>query len=148
MRFPVAAAVIVLLGMSPALAGPDRVSIMVGSRHVGGHGFEEQNPGVFLTWENPRVHWSAGIYRNSYAKPSVAVTAAVPIVRWEDGELSAFAGAALYPQDGMRFPVHAGDVVPIGGIQIRHHHVFVQVSPSDGKATDAVLAFGLTFPMR
>lgn len=127
-------------------AGPDRVSLLLGSHHVDAkYDFNERNPGVFLTWERSRVDWTVGVYDNSFGKPSVAVTAALPVTQWERGEVSLFAGLALYPGDGRYFAVHAGDVVPIGGLQVRHGNVFMQVIPSDGVITDAIVSFGLTF---
>lgn len=136
--------VAVALMTTPALAAPDRVSILLGSNHVGATDrFEEVNPGIFLTWD-----WlTVGAYRNSYGKASVAVTGALPLIKWKTGELSAFAGVALYPGDGRRFAVHAGDVVPVGGLQLRQGNMFMQVIPSDGKAVDAVVSFGMTFDL-
>lgn len=136
--------VAVALMATPALAAPDRVSILLGSNHVGATDhFEEVNPGVFLTWD-----WlTVGAYRNSYGKASVAVTGALPLIKWKTGELSAFAGVALYPGDGRRFAVHAGDVVPVGGLQLRQGNMFMQVIPSDGKAVDAIVSFGMTFDL-
>lgn len=144
-----AAAVLAFVFMaSSSHAGPDRASILLGSYHAGAPiEFEETNPGIFLTWEKDVLDWSVGVYRNSFGKTSMAVTAALPVATWEDGEASLFAGLALYPGDGRYFAVHAGDVVPIGGVQVRHHHLFVQVIPSDGKVVDAIFAAGLTFPM-
>ena len=135
-------AIAVALTATPVLATPDRVSILLGSNHVGStERFEEVNPGIFLTWD-----WlTVGAYRNSYGKVSVAVTGALPLLAWDTGELSAFAGAALYPGDGRHFAVSAGDVVPVGGLQLRQGNMFMQVIPSDGKVVDAIVSFGMTF---
>ena len=134
---------------APAHAGPDRVSLLLGSAHVGGAGFEGRNPGVFLTWEDrgPGFDLSVGAYRNSYGRGSFAATIALPVAHWRDGAVSIFAGAALYPKDGRHFRMHVGDVVPIGGVQVRHRSAFLQIMPSDGVAVDAVIAVGLTFPL-
>lgn len=134
--------VVFLIASSPAVSAPDRISILLGSNHVGAADrFDEINPGVFLTWD-----WlTVGAYHNSYGKTSVAITGALPLIKWETGELSAFAGMALYPGNGRRFAIHAGDVVPVGGLQLRQGNMFVQVIPSDGKSVDAVVSFGVSF---
>jgi hypothetical protein len=132
-----------------AQADPDRVSILLGSNHIGAKlAFEEVNPGVFLTWEGARIDWSVGAYRNSFGKPSVAVTAALPILRWRDGEAAIFAGAALYPGEGRTFAAHAGDVVPLAGIQLRQGNVFAQIIPSDGRTAAAIVSVGVTFALK
>ena len=136
-----------LLLTAPAHADPDRLSLLIGSAHVGGVGFDGRNPGIFATWEDRALglDYSLGAYRNSYGRASVVATAALPVIDWRDGALSVFAGAAFYPGDGRRFAVHLGDVVPIGGVQIRHHNMFLQIMPSDGAAVDAVIAGGITW---
>lgn len=139
------------LALMPAMAcaAPDRISVLLGSNHIGAKiPFEQVNPGVFLTWERAHVDWTVGAYRNSFGKMSASLTAALPLARWHNGELSAFAGAALYPGDGYTFAVHAGDLVPIGGLQVRQGRVFMQVIPSDGRTVDAIVTFGLTFPLK
>lgn len=141
---------LLLIASAPgsAQAGPDRVSILGGSYHVDAKiAFEQVNPGLFVTWEDRwmGLDYSVGLYRNSFGKASVAASAALPVVRWDEGELSLFAGAALYPGDGRFFAVHAGDVVPIGGLQVRHRNLFMQVIPSDGVYTDAIVSAGITF---
>lgn len=135
--------------VSPADAGPDRVSLLLGSDHIGGSGFDGRNPGIFLTWEDrgPGLDLSVGVYRNSYGRGSLAATLALPVARWRDGSVSIFAGAALYPGHGRHFRMHAGDVVPIGGLQVQHRNAFLQIMPSDGGAVDAVIAMGLTFSL-
>ena len=131
----------------PAHADPDRLSLLLGSAHLGGHGFDGRNPGLFATWDDRALglDYSIGAYRNSYGRASLAVTSALPVIEWGEGAVSLFAGAALYPQDGRRFAAHVGDVVPIGGVQIRHHNLFLQIMPSDGAAVDAVIAGGITW---
>lgn len=137
-----------LLMSGAAHAQPDRISVMLGSNHIGAKiPFEQANPGVLLTWEGDRIDWTAGAYRNSFGKLSASVTVSLPLVRWDNGELAAFAGVAIYPGDGRSFAVHAGDLVPIGGLQLRQGHAFVQVIPSDGRTVDAIVTFGLTFPI-
>lgn len=127
-------------------AGPDRVSFLIGSHHVNAQqSFDEVNPGVFVTWENPRLHWTVGAYRNSYGRASISATAGLPVLRWQEGEASLFVGAALYPKDGRTFAAHVGDVVPIGGLQVRHRNVFMQLIPLDGNLADAVVTVGVTF---
>ena len=132
---------------SLAQAGPDWVSVLIGSKHVNANrSFEEVNPGVFATWVNPRLHWTLGAYRNSYGRGSVSATVAAPVLRWDDGEASLFVGAALYPKDGRKFAAHIGDVVAIGGVQLRHKKVFMQALPLGGDWDKPVFSFGLTFP--
>lgn len=153
-RFAVATASAICLGVSifatSAIAEPDRVSILLGSKHIGQSGFEEVNPGIIVTWEDRAwgLDYSLGAYRNSFGKGSVVATAALPIKTWKDGQLSAFGGLALYPGNGDNFLVHAGDVVPIGGLQIRHKNVFGMLMPGDSKDLKAILAFGVTFKLK
>uniref|UniRef100_UPI004047A34A hypothetical protein n=1 Tax=Yoonia sp. TaxID=2212373 RepID=UPI004047A34A len=129
-------------------ADPDRVSILMGSDHVNAkYPFNEFNPGVFLTWEGPVIDWTLGAYLNSYARGGVSLTASLPVVEWDEGSLDLFIGAALYPVEGRKFALHVGDVVPIGGLQLRQGQAFMQVIPSDGLWTDAIVTFGVTFPL-
>lgn len=140
-----------LLAATSVSAGPDRLSIMIGSQHINpSHAFSEINPGIFATWENRALglDYTAGAYRNSYGRGSVALTAALPVIKWPDGQIAVFAGLGLYPKDGRTFRVHAGDVVPLGGIQIRQGNAFAQIMPGDGNAADAVVTFGATFSLR
>lgn len=131
-----------------ATAGPDRVSVLVGSKHFGSSGFNEKNYGVFLTWEDlGPVDVSVGAFKNSYYKTSVAVTAALPVYDWGTGEISLFAGIAHYPEDGRNFKYGMQDIVPIGGIQARQGNMFVQFTPMDGKPVDALIAFGFTMSL-
>ena len=138
---------VLLAFATPAIADPDRVSVLIGSRHIGASGFTEQNPGLFLTWERS-LHWSVGVYRNSYDRRSVAVFAARPVAAWRGGELSLFAGLAHYPQDGRRSRVALGDTLPMAGVQIRQGLVYAQIIPMDGKPVDALVSFGLTVPLK
>lgn len=125
-------------------ADPDRISILLGSKHLGGEGFNESNLGVFLTWEKPRVAYSTGVFHNSFGRPSIAATVDVPVIRWDGGQASLFGGVAYYPEDGRNFRYHVGDLVPIGGVQVRHGNAFAQIIPSDGRAVDAIVSFGFT----
>ncbi len=130
---------------TPAAAEPDRVSILLGSAHPGtARSFEQVNPGVFLTWEDRALglDYSVGAYRNSFGRASIAATAALPMIDRGQFQLALFGGVAVYPGNGDDFAIHAGDVVPIAGIQARVGHGFVQVMPGDDMA---VVAFGLTF---
>lgn len=150
-RFLHAVLAVVLLA-GPAHAGPDRLSILLGSHHVGARmAFEPANPGLILTWEDRGrlgLDLSLGAYRNSYGRGSVVASVALPVLRWDDGALAVFAGAALYPRDGRTFRVRVGDVVLIGGLQLRHRNLFLQILPGDGRFADAVFAAGLTFSLR
>ena len=128
-----------------ATAGPDRVSVLLGSRHFGATtAFQEINPGVFLTWER-KLDWTVGVFRNSYGRGAIAGTAALPLIEEGKFSLDAFLGAAYYPKDGRNFAVHIGDIVPIGGLQARYGNMFMQVIPQDGRDASAVVSFGLTF---
>lgn len=145
----VSVGVISALTVAPAAAGPDRLSFLIGSHHVNSsQDFNEINPGVFVTWENPNLHWTVGVYHNSYKRVSVSATVAVPVIRWDHGEASIFAGAALYPKDGRTFSVHVGDVVPLAGVQVRHKNMFAQLIPLDGNIADAIISVGLTIPIK
>lgn len=124
---------------------PDNISLLLGSYHVDAKvQFNEVNPGVFLSWDLNYGSVSVGVYENSYYKTSVAATYSLPIFTQDDLSLSVFAGVAYYPEDGSYFLVHIGDVVPIGGLQATYKNLFVQVIPSDGVTTDAIVSFGLT----
>ena len=132
---------------TPAAADPDRLSILLGSAHPGAdRAFEQVNPGVFMTWEDRALgmDYSVGAYRNSFGRASVAATVALPVIEQGRFQLALFGGLALYPGNGADFAIHAGDVVPIAGLQARLGNGFVQVMPGDGMA---VVAFGLTFPI-
>ena len=132
-------------------AGPDRLSLLAVARHVDPKSdFERVVPGVFLTWEGIAggpLDLSAGLYRNSYARRSVALALAWPVWRRDEAQVDLFLGAALYPEDGRRFAVHLGDVVPIGGVQLRWRSLFAQVIPSDGVETDAIVTLGVSIPL-
>ena len=131
----------------PAMAGPDRLSFTVGSVHVNpSSDFNEFNPGVFATWER-NTNFHLGAFYNSYDRISVAGFLGWPLVRAENFALEAIAGLALYPVDGRRFPVHLGDVIPLGGLQVRVGKIFGQVFPGDGAEVDAIISFGITVPL-
>ena len=53
-------------------AGPDRFSILRGSKHIGGPGFNEVNPGFFATWEREHSSLRVGAFLNSYRRVSIA----------------------------------------------------------------------------
>ena len=144
-------ALIGIVWASSALAGPDRVAILLGSEHVNADGFEETNPGIFLTWTeavfNNRADVSIGGFRNSYGDGSLAVSLAVPIVRKKHWGIDAFSALAWYPGNGDRFEFSAGDVIPIIGLQTRVGPTFVQFIPGGDDSVDAILSFGLTFDL-
>jgi hypothetical protein len=133
----------------PALAhaGPDRVSILLGSEHVNAsRDFQEFNPGIFLTWER-RFNYSVGLYYNSYEEVSPLVSIGYD---WEiapDFDFGAFLAVAVYPGDGDEFSHAIGDVVPLAGLQARYKNVFAQFIPADGDTLDALFTFGLTFEL-
>jgi hypothetical protein len=145
--------------VTPAHAdlAPDRLSFLVGTHHTfeapAGETWQQVNPGVFLTWENvTAIHLdvTVGGYLNSFGGMSLTVAAALPITSWHhdtlgEGELSLFAGLATYPGTAQHFLVHWGDVVPMGGIQVRHENLYLQVLPGKEDFSDPIFAFGLTF---
>jgi hypothetical protein len=141
-------ATVAALSAGPAAADPDRLSILLGSYHIGpAEEFEEINPGIFLTWEGDTFDTTAGLFRNSYGRGALAITAAYPFYETGELQLSALLGAAYYPENGRNFRYHLGDVVPLGGLQLRLGPVFVQTFPGDGDEADGLLSFGLTVPL-
>ncbi|MDN5789225.1 hypothetical protein [Pseudorhodobacter sp.] len=144
------AIILLTLLAAPAHADPDRLSILLSSRHVAATvPFKQANPGLFLTWENRAagLDYSLGAYRNSYGRLSVAAIAALPIWKRDQTQISLFAGVAHYPVDGRDYAVHAGDFVPLAGVQFRHRNIFAQVMPGDGNFTSGIISFGLTFKL-
>lgn len=136
-----------------AHAGPDRISILLGSEHINAtRSFEEFNPGIFLHWTESlfrnRVDLSFGAFRNSYGDGSLAVSTAYPIVRNETWSLDVFTALAWYPGNGDQFGHAIGDIVPIAGLQGRYKNIFVQAIPAGGESVDATLTFGLTFGLK
>lgn len=125
-----------ILATIAAPANADRVSLLLGTAHFDGGNYEEVNPGIFYTFEREPLDVTAGVYRNSYGNTSVSLTVGLPLATWEQGELSIFAGAAHYP-------TRSKPVRPIGGLQIRHGHVFGQYIPAE----DGIVTFGLTFDL-
>ncbi|WP_272006358.1 hypothetical protein [Roseovarius sp. ZX-A-9] len=127
----------------------DRVSILLGSHHVNApSSYEEFNPGAFLTWEQERFDWTVGGFRNSYGKGAVAAMVGMPIYERGVAQIALTGGLALYPGDGSRFDVHAGDVIPLAGVRARYGNAFMQVFPGDGSSMDAILSFGLSFGLK
>ncbi|MDX8354332.1 hypothetical protein [Cognatiyoonia sp. IB215182] len=125
---------------------PDRISALLGSHHL--HAIaplNERNPGAFLTWNCGEVDVTAGAYENSYENVSVAAMVTYPVVVKPWLEMGPFAGVARYPEYADWQVVHYGDLVPIGGFQIRVANAFMKVMPGDMETVTAVLAFGLTF---
>jgi hypothetical protein len=146
---------LLLVATQAVARGPDRVSFLAASYHLGAtEDFNQFNPGVFLTWEGPfrpfglvdtTAQYSIGVYYNSYSRTSEAATMAVEVLPFRNGALDLFAGIANYPEDGRRFSAHLGDVIPLGGVQLRLGHVFAQAIPCFCQAVDVIFGFGLTF---
>lgn len=141
------AALLLSVLAAPAEAGPDRVSILLGSHHTEDYAWEEANPGLFLTWEGGAfgLDFSVGAYRNSFGEPSVAALAGKDLVAWQGGAGSLFCGAAWYPGNGQNFLIHAGDLVPLCGLQLRHGPMFAQLLPGKIEPPELILSYGLTF---
>lgn len=133
-------------------AGPDRISIMLGTHHAGATiDYEEVNPGIFLTWSellwNNRLDLTIGGFRNSYGDLSLAIATAYPLLRQQDWGIDLFGALAWYPDNGDRFAHAFDDIVPIAGLQVRYKSLFLQAIPSGGDSVDATFSFGLTFPL-
>lgn len=127
-------------------AGPDRFSVLLGSHHINGTGFNEVNPGLFATWERERTALSLGVFINSYERVSIAATSYLPLKTWKTGDAGVFAGLAHYPTNGRDFKTHlGGDVVFLGGLQLRQGYGFVQVVPMNADSAEGLISFGLTF---
>ncbi|MDU8926708.1 hypothetical protein RXV86_04845 [Alisedimentitalea sp. MJ-SS2] len=134
------------MATGPVMSEPDRFSVLLGSHHINGTGFNEINPGLFATWERERWAYSIGGYLNSYEKGSLAATAHLPLFHWDRGAISAFGGLAWYPGDGRRFSTRlGGDVVGIGGVELRQGNVFMQFVPMSTNSVDGLVTFGLTW---
>lgn len=140
----------VLLSANPVLAGPDRISVLMGSHHANpGQSFEEFNPGVFLEWRSGGRHsYSVGAYRNSYGRGTVAAGVNYPILQRGAFQADIFAGAAHYPREGRTFAISAGDVVPMLGLRLRYRALYLLTLPGDGKVADFVVGYGLSFPLQ
>lgn len=137
---------VLALGGSIAEAGPDRWSVLLGSKHIGEQGFNEINPGLFATWEGERFGYSLGAFVNSYERGAVSATAHMPFKAWEGGMIGGFAGLAWYPKDGRRIETHiGGDVIAIGGVEVRHRNVFMQYIPVIDRDSRGVFSFGVTW---
>ena len=125
-----------------ASAGPDRVYVMAGSKHLNTiYEFNEINPGIFLTWEESMLDFTVGGYINSYSKTSLAVSVAYPILRGENYSVDVFAGLATY------FDTSRPDILPMAGIQGRLGPMFVQYIPTPGNYVDGIVSFGMTFDL-
>lgn len=134
---------------TPLHAGPDRYSLLLGSKHIGATSFNELNPGVFLTWEQSHSAFSLGAFYNSYKRVSLAATQYRPLKTWANSDAGLFAGLAFYPVNGKTFKTHlGGDMVFIGGLQARHQNLFVQLVPMTAGGADGLLSFGVTFAAR
>lgn len=140
------AMIVAALLPSAALAGPDRISVLLGSEHINAtRDFNEFNPGLFLTWENRQLDYSVGGFHNSYEDLSVMGAVGYDVEIAPKLELGVFAGMAWYPGEGDQFSISVGDAVPLVGVQTRYRNAFVQFIPADGDTLDALVTFGLTF---
>lgn len=131
-----------------AMADPDRVSLLLGSEHLGAtRSFNEFNPGVFLTWEGRTLDYSLGTFYNSYENVSALGSVGYNFEIAPNLDIGAFAGLAYYPGEDDQFDVSVGDVVPIVGLQTSYRQAFVQFIPADGDTLDGLLTFGLSFDL-
>lgn len=141
-----ALALIGALCASPLAAGPDRYSVLLGSKHIGAAGYNEINPGFFATWERGKLGYSLGAFVNSYERGAVSGTIHLPFWHWEGGALGGFAGLAWYPEDGRRISTHiGGDVIGIGGLELRHRSLFLQFLPMQDGGAEGLVTFGVTW---
>ena len=136
------AALIVLLFVTLAVslattqvdAGPNRLSVSLGSKHYPAADYEEFNPGLFLSWETNQRSITTGAFRNSYGDLSAAAT-----IGWRVTQnITLFGGVAHYPDAGQYFKYHLDNLIPIAGIRVTYRNVFVQAIPG-------AAAFGLTW---
>lgn len=142
-----------LLLCSPAHAGdliPDRLTVLVGSKHIGVTGFNETNPGLLVTWNLPDDRWSVtgGMFLNSYGRTSTAAFVSRSVYRKGRFEASVFAGIAHYPFDGRRQIVHVGDVVPMGGVELRYGYFALQAYPMFGGGMKGMVSGSLVIPLK
>ena len=138
---------------SPAIADVDRMSFLLGSRHLEMQtDFNEANLGVFLTWEDAAgsLDFSAGVYNNSYSNTTVIFIASYDVIEWDSGAAGVFGGVAHYPVIGPKKIPCCGGWVPVGGFQLRQGNWFAQYIPMPGvgKYTRGIFTFGLTFPTK
>lgn len=133
-----------------AIAGPDRISLLLGSKHINSsERFNEVNPGLIFTWEESDIDFSIGAYENSYRKLSIVGTVGYNLVRTRDFSAGVFLGLARYPGNGSKFALNFGnDVIPLAGLQMRYRSIFLQVLPGDGQVNSAVVTFGATFSLK
>lgn len=163
MRNLIIPTILALAGSAPAVAGPDRVSLLFGSHHADIQiEVEEVNPGLFLEWEfgetpafyrtlrpdmdrKPRT--VAGVFRNSFGDAAAALAVAWPVFGEEAFQFDFITGAAWYPGNGERVLVSAGDFIPYVGLQVKYRLAYMLAFPGDGESYDALFAFGLSFPL-
>ena len=116
------------------MAGPDRISVLLGSQHFSDEDFDEFNPGLFVSWLTDKRDLELGAFRNSYGDLSVSAT----VGRRFGESWTLFAGAAYYENADAEFQYHLGKLIPVAGVQFVHRNWFV-------KAIPGVVAFGLTW---
>lgn len=134
-----------LVATTPAAA--DRISVLLGSHHVGPGDYEERNPGLFYTWDDGPVDWTLGAYRNSYGNISVAGYGSVPFAEWDRGEAAVIAGIAHYPERAKNMRYSVGEVVPMVGLSLIQDNLFVQAFPRGFDPLRATIAVGVTFEL-
>lgn len=134
-----------------AHAGPDRVSILTQSEHIGFRfdGFNEKNLGVILTWENALgrdLDVNLGAYKNSYARGSVMASVSWTPIDVGQCEFGAFAGVVNYPIEGRHQPVSIGgtDLIAMAGLQARCGNFFINAMPASPDMSRGIVAAGIT----
>lgn len=163
MRLVFCALFLIFNVLAPAHAGPDRLSLMLGSHHANiQFEVEEVNPGLFLEWEfrNPpallpvlrgnldrQPSLVAGAFRNSFGDGALSLAVAMPFYGTGIFEVDVVAGGAWYPGNGDRVAVSVGDFIPIGALRVQYGKTFLLAFPGDGENFDALFAFGLTVPL-
>lgn len=146
-----ALALIAVIAATPAAAcdlRPDEGAILLGSNHINADiDFNEENLGVFLSWECGGIDTRAGFYNNSFEDTSFALTFKADALTYEVGEMgiAPFLGVAHYPDAQKNMSIHWNGWVPIGGIEVTAGPVFAQIIPGhkDTLGYSAIAAFGL-----
>jgi len=157
MRF-LAGFLVLILGVMPSFAGgPDRVQIMLGSKHFNQTApniigeFVEFNPGVILVWEDAIGHMnaSAGALQNSYGEIAHVIAGSFDHEFDSGVTAGVFFGAAYYGDKAKYVSPKYQDtgLVPYAGGQLNYRNFFIQTAPilKESGSMTMLLAYGLSF---
>lgn len=122
---------------------PDEISVLLGSHHANASfDYNEFNYGVFLNWGCHRLKYSTGAYLNSFQDLAVAGFASFRLLDFTNGSVSAFTGAAYFPD------ISEADfnynIVPMGGLRINIDPFFINVMPGYKQNFDYLISVGVT----